>query len=101
MQGYLGTSVENVHWISKIFYENPVWNGIWTFQWILPKYPVTSILECQGHLGDYLGVQPEPVDAQVEHGEGADGGDWIAANVVHDHQVEQVAKTGEEILSLM
>ena len=98
MQGYLGTSVENVHWISKIFYENPVWNGIWTFQWILPKYPVTSILECQGHLGDYLGVQPEPVDAQVEHGEGADGwerdGHRLVPDVGHRHHVHQVADAG-------
>ena len=49
------------------------------------KYPGRCIPECQGHLVAHLGVQAKPVDAQVEHGEGADGGDWIAANVVHDH----------------
>ena len=73
--------------------------GLWPWHMQLDtKYPGRCIPECQGHLVAHLGVQAKPVDAQVEHGEGADGGDWIAANVVHDHQVEQVAKAGEEII---
>ena len=66
------------------------------------RYPDTSILECQGHLGDYLGVQPEPVDAQVEHGEGADGGerdgDRLVPDVGHGHHVHQVANAGYQIV---
>ena len=60
--------------------------GLWPWHMQLDtKYPGRCIPECQGHLVAHLGVQAKPVDAQVEHGEGADGGDWIAANVVHDH----------------
>ena len=42
---------------------------------MLPKYPGRGILGCLGHLGAYLGVQSKPVDAEVEHDEGTDGGE--------------------------
>ena len=97
MQGYLGTSVENC--FSKLFYENPY--TVWYLDFFSQCYkrnPGTCILECQGHLGDYLGVQAEPVDAEVEHGEGADGGhrdgDRLLPDVRHGHHVHQVSNTG-------
>ena len=53
----------------------------------------------------YLGVQAEPVDAKVDHGEwdyGRKGhGHRVGADVCYKHHVDQVAQAGEIIIIII